>query len=92
MFALARQIVGGEDGQERDSDDEDRHHVGDRALTGPEEFAQHVKAAIGNGISREELKDALIQVGIYCGVPAGVEAFRIATRVLGELEVGATRE
>jgi len=43
-----------------------------------------------NGISREELKDALIQVGIYCGVPAGVEAFRIATRVLKELEVEGT--
>lgn len=60
------------------------------ALNRPEEFAQHVRAAVGNGIGREELKDALIQVGIYCGVPAGVEAFRIATRVLRELEVEAT--
>jgi 4-carboxymuconolactone decarboxylase len=56
------------------------------ALNRPEEFALHVRAAIGNGVTREELKDALIQVGIYCGVPAGVEAFRIASRVLRELE------
>lgn len=60
------------------------------ALNRPEEFAQNVRAAVGNGIDREELKDALIQVGIYCAVPAGVEAFRIATRVLRELEVEAT--
>ena len=56
------------------------------ALNRPDEFALHVRAAIGNGVTRDELKDALIQVGIYCGVPAGVEAFRIATRVLRELE------
>jgi len=56
------------------------------ALNRPEEFALHVRAAIGNGLSREELKDALIQIGIYCGVPAGVDAFRIATRVLKELD------
>ena len=59
------------------------------ALNRPEEFAQHVRAAVRNGVGREELKDALIQVCIYCGVPTGVEAFRTATRVLGELEVGA---
>jgi 4-carboxymuconolactone decarboxylase len=56
------------------------------ALNRPDEFALHVRAAIGNGISREELKDALIQVGIYCGIPAGVEAFRIASRVLREID------
>lgn len=60
------------------------------ALNRPDEFALHVRAAIGNGVTRDELEDALIQVGIYCGVPAGVEAFRIATRVLRELEAEAT--
>ena len=59
------------------------------ALNRPEEFATHVRAAIGNGVTREEIKDALIQVSIYCGVPAGVEAFRISTRVLGELDAQA---
>ena len=52
------------------------------ALNRPEEFALHVKAALGNGLTVPELEDALIQIGIYCGVPAGVEAFRIASRVI----------
>lgn len=60
------------------------------ALNRPDEFALHVRAAIGNGVSREELQDALIQVGIYCGVPAGVEAFRIASRVLREIDAEAS--
>lgn len=54
------------------------------ALNRPEEFALHVGAALKNGVSAEELQDALIQVAIYCGIPAGVEAFRIASRVLKE--------
>lgn len=56
------------------------------ALNRPEEFALHVRAAIGNGVTRDDLEDALIQVGIYCGIPAGVEAFRIASRVLREID------
>jgi len=54
------------------------------ALNRPEEFALHVAAALKNGVTADELQDALIQVAIYCGVPAGVEAFRIASRVLKE--------
>jgi 4-carboxymuconolactone decarboxylase len=56
------------------------------ALNRAEEFAQHVRAALRLGITPDEIKDALIQVGIYCGVPAGVEAFRIASRILRESE------
>jgi 4-carboxymuconolactone decarboxylase len=62
------------------------------ALNRPDEFALHVRAAIGNGVTRDELQDALIQVCIYCGVPAGVEAFRIATRVLQELDAETSRK
>ncbi len=54
------------------------------ALNRPEEFALHVRAALTNGVTPDELQDALIQVAIYCGIPAGVEAFRIASRVLEE--------
>lgn len=54
------------------------------ALNRPHEFELHFRAAIGNGLSKDELKDALIQIAIYCGVPAGVEAHRIATKVLAE--------
>ncbi len=56
------------------------------ALNRPEEFALHVRAALTNGVTRDELQDALIQVTIYCGVPAGVDAFRIASRVLQEID------
>ena len=57
------------------------------ALNRPEEFALHMRAAIRNGVTREELKDALIQVALYCGIPAGVEAFRIASGVLREIDL-----
>lgn len=61
------------------------------ALNRPEEFKLHVRAAMTNGVTREELKDALMQVGIYCGIPAGVEAFRIASEVLKELSAASAR-
>jgi 4-carboxymuconolactone decarboxylase len=62
------------------------------ALNRAEEFALHVRAAIGNGVTIEEIKDTLIQVAVYCGIPAGVEAFRIATRVVKEMQgVGALK-
>ena len=56
------------------------------ALNRPHEFELHFRAAIGNGLSRTELKDALIQIAIYCGVPAGVDAFRNAKEVFAELD------
>lgn len=56
------------------------------ALNRPDEFALHVRAALRNGVTRDDLEDALIQVGIYCGIPAGVEAFRIASRVLRQID------
>ncbi len=54
------------------------------ALNRPHEFELHFRAAIGNGLTRAELQDTLIQIAIYCGVPAGVEAHRIAGKVLAE--------
>lgn len=57
------------------------------ALGKPAEFELHFRGAIKNGVSLEELKDVLHQIAIYCGVPAGVESFRIAKRVLAELEL-----
>lgn len=54
------------------------------ALNRPHEFELHFRAAIGNGLSRAELQDALIQIAIYCGVPAGVEAHRVPSKVLAE--------
>jgi 4-carboxymuconolactone decarboxylase len=51
------------------------------------EFRAHVGAALRNGLSLERLRDALIQITVYAGVPVGVEAFRNAREVLRELGI-----
>ena len=51
-----------------------------------EELAMHVRAALTNGLSRDELKELLLQCAIYCGVPDANTAFRIAQRVFDELD------
>lgn len=48
------------------------------------EFELHVRGALRNGCTPEEIRDTLIQVAVYAGIPAGVEAFRIARKVLVE--------
>ena len=50
-----------------------------------EELDLHLRAAVNNGISMEDFKEALMQVGVYSGVPAANSAFRIAKRVFNEL-------
>ncbi len=52
------------------------------ALNRPHEFKMHMRGALRNGCSLDEIKEALIQVAMYCGIPAGVEAFRLAREVL----------
>jgi 4-carboxymuconolactone decarboxylase len=49
-----------------------------------DEFKLHVRGALRNGVSRDEIEDTLIQLGIYAGVPAGIAAFRSAREVLEE--------
>jgi len=49
-----------------------------------EEFAGHFRGALRNGLTREELREILLQITFYCGGPAGIEAFRAATKVLKE--------
>jgi 4-carboxymuconolactone decarboxylase len=48
------------------------------------EFEMHVRGALRNGCTPAEIRDTLIQVAVYAGIPAGVEAFRIARKVLTE--------
>lgn len=55
------------------------------ALNRPDEFRMHVKAAINNGVTRDEIKEVLLQCAVYCGVPAANSAFHIAADVLGEM-------
>lgn len=51
------------------------------ALNRPHELRAHVKGALRNGVTKDEIREVLLQVVIYCGVPAGVESFRIAREV-----------
>ncbi len=54
------------------------------ALNRGSELRLHLKAALTNGVTREETQECLIQVGAYCGIPACLESFKIATEVLAE--------
>jgi 4-carboxymuconolactone decarboxylase len=54
------------------------------ALNRPHEFKVHVKGALKNGCTKEEIREVLLQVAVYCGMPAGVEAFRLAREAFNE--------
>ena len=54
------------------------------ALGRHEELALHVRAALRNGLTREEIEEVLLQTAVYCGVPAANSAFAVAQRVLEE--------
>jgi 4-carboxymuconolactone decarboxylase len=56
------------------------------ALNRPHELKVHVAGALTNGVSREEIREVFLQVAIYCGVPAAVDAFRIAREVFAQLD------
>jgi len=56
------------------------------ALNRPHELKLHVKAALRNGLTREEIREALLQVAVYCGVPAGMDSTRIARDAIAEFE------
>jgi 4-carboxymuconolactone decarboxylase len=54
------------------------------ALGRMHEFELHFRGAMRNGLSKDELRAVLIQIAVYCGIPAGVDCFRTARRVLDE--------
>ena len=56
------------------------------ALNRPHELKLHVGGALRNGVTREEIREVFLQVAIYCGVPAGVDSFRIAREAFAELD------
>jgi len=55
------------------------------ALNRPHELSVHVRGAVTNGATAEEIQEVLLQTAVYVGFPASLESFRIAERVLGEL-------
>jgi 4-carboxymuconolactone decarboxylase len=58
------------------------------ALNRPHELKLHIKAALGNGLTREQIREILLQVAIYCGVPAGIDSTRIAREAFAEVDAG----
>jgi 4-carboxymuconolactone decarboxylase len=56
------------------------------ALNRPHELKSHIKGAIANGVSMVEIREVLLQVAIYCGVPAAVDSFRIARETFAEMK------
>ena len=57
-------------------------------LNRPHELRVHVAGALKNGVSRDEIREVFLQVAIYAGVPAAVDAFRTAREVFAQLEKG----
>jgi 4-carboxymuconolactone decarboxylase len=58
-------------------------------LNRPHELKLHVKGALTNGLSRDEIRDVLLQVAVYGGVPAGIDATRVDKEALSEVDAAA---
>ena len=56
------------------------------ALNRSEEFSMHVRASANNGVTRDEIKETLLQCAIYCGVPAANTAFQLAQKIFAEMD------
>jgi 4-carboxymuconolactone decarboxylase len=54
------------------------------ALNRPNELKLHIKGAINNGVTQEEMREIFLQCGVYCGAPAALDAFKIAQQVFKE--------
>ena len=58
------------------------------ALNRPHELKLHIKGALRNGCTKEEIREVLLQAGVYAGIPAAVDAFRVAKEAFKEVEPG----
>lgn len=58
------------------------------ALNRPHEIKLHVREALNNGLTRDELMEVFLQSAIYCGVPAALDAMRVAKEVFAEVDSG----
>jgi len=56
------------------------------ALNRPAELKLHLRGALRNGVTREEIRECLLQSAVYCGAPAALDAFRIAREMFAEME------
>ncbi|MDP2852902.1 MAG: 4-carboxymuconolactone decarboxylase [Smithellaceae bacterium] len=58
------------------------------ALNRPHEIKLHVRGALNNGLTKDELMEVFLQSAIYCGVPAALDAMRVAKEVFAEMDGG----
>lgn len=58
------------------------------ALNRPHELKLHLRGALNNGVTKEEIQEVFIQTAIYCGVPAALDSFKVAQEVFSEVEEG----
>ena len=56
------------------------------ALNRPHELRTHLRGALNNGVTRDEIREIFLQVGIYAGIPAAVDSFRAAREVFADLD------
>ncbi|MBP5935729.1 MULTISPECIES: 4-carboxymuconolactone decarboxylase [Streptomyces] len=59
------------------------------ALNRPHELKVHVRGAVRNGVTKEQIQEVFLQVAVYCGAPAALESFRLAREVFAEMEAEA---
>lgn len=57
------------------------------ALNRPHELKLHVRGAINNGLTKDEIREVFLQAAIYCGVPAAIDSFRSAKEVFREMGI-----
>jgi 4-carboxymuconolactone decarboxylase len=57
------------------------------ALNRPHEVKLHVRGALTNGLTKDEIREVLLQVAVYCGIPASVDSFRLAKEVFTEMGI-----
>jgi 4-carboxymuconolactone decarboxylase len=57
------------------------------ALNRPHELKLHIRGAVNNGLTKDDIREVLLQTAVYCGVPAGIDAFRNAREVFKEMGI-----
>ncbi|MBV9785567.1 MAG: carboxymuconolactone decarboxylase family protein [Acidisphaera sp.] len=62
------------------------------ALNRPNELKLHLRGALTNGVTRDEIKEVLLQVCVYCGIPAGLDAFKTADAFFKEHDAAKAAE
>tara|TARA_B100000579_G_scaffold344894_1_gene297442 strand:+ start:785 stop:1156 length:372 start_codon:yes stop_codon:yes gene_type:complete len=56
------------------------------ALNRPHELKLHIKGALNNGLTKDQIRDIFLQVTVYCGAPAGIDSMRLAREAFAEID------